>query len=162
MKKYICVECESFGRHSMPSGFHLFVHWDSKPPEGYREITLAEMNTECFHIADEKVCVDVLRLVQDLLVDRRNSASQQRRATLFERVNMRKKIDWVESFETPLRACLREYSYAELSPVETVRLIDEILAEATGRGNELSKEPLDWERRDIVQRIRQLYEERQK
>ena len=64
MKKYLCVETEGL------AGVHVFVHHESVPPEGYKEISLSEMNEESFHKVGEKVCVDVLKLIQDLLIER--------------------------------------------------------------------------------------------
>jgi hypothetical protein len=56
----------------------------------------------------------------------------------------RQKIDWLK-FETRARATLAQYARGELLGTQACRILDEALAAATRRGNELPQEPLDWE-----------------
>lgn len=56
----------------------------------------------------------------------------------------RQKINWMQC-ENRIRAALREYVRGNLLGTQACRVIDEALAAATRRGNELPHDGLEWE-----------------
>ncbi len=56
----------------------------------------------------------------------------------------RKKIDWMQ-LENRVRATLSSYCKGQLLATQACRIIDEAMAAATHRGNELPQDALAWE-----------------
>lgn len=56
----------------------------------------------------------------------------------------RRKIDWLR-LEAEIKTALSRYSAGKVLAVDTCRVIDALIAQATGRGAVLPYEPLPWE-----------------
>jgi hypothetical protein len=64
---------------------------------------------------------------------------------------MPKKTNW-NAIEQRIRNALSEYRNGDELAVVTLRVIDELLADTTRRGNELPAESMSWESSDIPAR----------
>ena len=66
-----------------------------------------------------------------------------------------KRPDW-NALEQRIRNALSDYRNGDELATTTLRVIDELLADTTGRGNELPEEAMQWEPDDVPVRAREI------